>query len=114
MKALKKFKKIVGASTAFQCKYCLNNFAKDQLVHHIEDCMANADRDRASILLPTSGSTIARPLTGGERLRGSMLAPGVPGGSILTPQFVGHTIEIQDCAIAEAHSLKTLKQSNYR
>lgn len=71
--------------------------------------MANADRDRASILLPPSGSALTRPYTGGERMRGSMLVPGAPAGSVLTPQFVGHTIEIQACAIAEAHSLRMLK-----
>jgi len=35
-----------------QCKHCGLNFAKEGFEDHVKACIEDADRDRASVLLP--------------------------------------------------------------
>ena len=72
IKTLKKYKKIVNNSMALQCKHCMSNLAKENFQEHIQSCMKEQDRNRASYIMPQGG--IASPF-GPASLNTSAQAP---------------------------------------
>ena len=57
IRTLKKYKKLVNNSMALQCKYCAHTLPKENYQEHIQGCMKEQDRNRASILLPQSANS---------------------------------------------------------
>lgn len=52
IRSLKKYKKIVNNSMAFQCKHCAVTLQKESFQDHLKSCVQDAERSRASVLLP--------------------------------------------------------------
>jgi hypothetical protein len=58
IRTLKKYKKLVNNCMALQCKHCAYTLMKENFQEHIQGCMKEQDRNRASILVPqSSGGT---------------------------------------------------------
>lgn len=62
IKTLKKYKKLVNNSMAFQCKHCAQTLIKESYQDHLKNCVEETDRNRVSCLLP-QGSTVLRATT---------------------------------------------------
>jgi hypothetical protein len=56
IRTLKKYKKLVNNSMALQCKHCAYTLMKENFQEHIQGCMKEQDRNRASILVPHSAT----------------------------------------------------------
>lgn len=90
---LKKFKKIVNASSMFQCKFCSMMFTRDELLDHTRICSEQAaDRSRQSVLPPLYGGQGAS--TNFSRL--SVMTPTQPGMSFNVP-----SIQVAECKLEQ-------------